>query len=375
MTNASARSGMRRTPRVILPLIMLLGVSLVVALVIAPRLGSDAQRQFAHATTGRPMVTTTVSTGTLASYIRAPVTLEAAFTLAVPAPILSSEVLPVVTLGATRGHPIREGEVLAAIADRPVIVVVGKVPSYRTIGAGFTGTDVRQLQAALVRLHYPVGQDGVFDTRTAQSVIRMYRDRGYAPVGESPTSVVLPRGELVFVPDLRARTLSSASLGEQVAPSDPVAVVESTTRRLVARIAAAEATPLRVGQAAQVDIAGHVLRATISNVGRGPSPAASSEGNAGQSESAIVTFQTAAALPPSGLVGQVRITTAHGPTNGLTLPATALYDDGAVTWVVVADGRRVDVQVTFRSEGMVQVASGDLHPGDKIRVDTSKPAP
>ena len=81
------------------------------------------------------------------------------------------------------GQSIESGAVVAQIAGRPMIALLGRVPAYRTMGPGMTGEDVRGLQQALIALRYLAESNdtGFFGDLTQSAVEALYRDRGYEP--------------------------------------------------------------------------------------------------------------------------------------------------------------------------------------------------
>ncbi|MFF1278178.1 peptidoglycan-binding protein [Streptomyces marokkonensis] len=92
-----------------------------------------------------------------------------------------------VTKAPSAGSRLTEGDVLMQVNGRPVLVLRGPVPMYRTIGPGSSGDDVRQLQKALNRLGFPTGGvTGTYGQGTASAVGRWYRSKGYT--AQEPTS-------------------------------------------------------------------------------------------------------------------------------------------------------------------------------------------
>ncbi|MFJ6076291.1 peptidoglycan-binding protein [Streptomyces sp. NPDC093065] len=80
------------------------------------------------------------------------------------------------------GAKLTEGSVLMQVSGRPVFVLRGTVPMYRTLGPGVSGDDVRQLQNALRRLgHDPGGVGGHYGQGTAAAVTQWYRSKGFEP--------------------------------------------------------------------------------------------------------------------------------------------------------------------------------------------------
>ena len=92
----------------------------------------------------------------------------------------------VVTEAREAGTELQEGDVLLAVTTRPVFVLQGELPMYRRMVVGTEGTDVAQLEQALVRLGYEPGTvDTVFEAATAAAVEQMYSDAGYTAEGPS----------------------------------------------------------------------------------------------------------------------------------------------------------------------------------------------
>ena len=81
------------------------------------------------------------------------------------------------------GDVLGSGTVLMTISGRPVFLLAGAQPSYRDLGPGMTGRDVRQLEQALRRAGLSPGAvDGRYDSSTGAAVAALYRRHGCAPV-------------------------------------------------------------------------------------------------------------------------------------------------------------------------------------------------
>lgn len=65
------------------------------------------------------------------------------------------------------------------VAGRPVIVLAGALPAYRTLRAGHTGPDVVQLKAALRAVGIDPGDSESYDAATASAVAELYQRVGY----------------------------------------------------------------------------------------------------------------------------------------------------------------------------------------------------
>ncbi|MFE0632548.1 peptidoglycan-binding protein [Streptomyces sp. NPDC058864] len=80
------------------------------------------------------------------------------------------------------GATLREGSVLMQVNGRPVFVLRGSVPMYRSLGPSSSGDDVRQLQSALRRIgHDPGAVSGDYRQGTASAVTRWYQSKGFQP--------------------------------------------------------------------------------------------------------------------------------------------------------------------------------------------------
>ncbi|MBU3689560.1 MAG: peptidoglycan-binding protein [Actinobacteria bacterium] len=96
---------------------------------------------------------------------------------------------PVITnLAVAAGDEVIEGQRVIEVSGRPVFVLVGDVPVYRSLRPGMTGSDVAQLQAALSRLGCPITDpSGVYGPDTKACVGTFYADAGYEALPSSET--------------------------------------------------------------------------------------------------------------------------------------------------------------------------------------------
>ncbi|WP_262348187.1 hypothetical protein [Cellulosimicrobium cellulans] len=79
------------------------------------------------------------------------------------------------------GATLDAGSVALEVAGRPVLVLPGGLPTYRTLSLGVSGPDVLQLKAALGALGIGAGDatSDAYDRATAQGVAELYRRAGY----------------------------------------------------------------------------------------------------------------------------------------------------------------------------------------------------
>lgn len=85
------------------------------------------------------------------------------------------------------GTTLEAASVALEVAGRPVIVLTGALPTYRTLSSGVSGPDVLQLKAALAALGIGAGDAASdrYDAATADGVVALYRRVGYEPPAAS----------------------------------------------------------------------------------------------------------------------------------------------------------------------------------------------
>lgn len=91
----------------------------------------------------------------------------------------------VTRLIVSSGDVVQEGDLLAEVSGRPILVLQGAFPMYRDLTPGVHGPDVRQLQEGLLRLGYDVSSDGFFGGGTQAAVSNWFNSLGVDPVGPS----------------------------------------------------------------------------------------------------------------------------------------------------------------------------------------------
>ena len=81
------------------------------------------------------------------------------------------------------GDTIEAGTVMLEVSSRPVILLTGDLPVFRTMRAGVSGADVQQLRAALAELGIDAGDPAKaeYDAALAEGVRALYNKIGYEP--------------------------------------------------------------------------------------------------------------------------------------------------------------------------------------------------
>ena len=126
------------------------------------------------------------------------------------------------------GTKLAEGDVVLTVSGRPVFLLEGGEPSYRDLGPGIVGEDVRQLERALKRLGFDPGPaDGVYDAGTEAAVAELCT----VLRATSPSSAT--DEQLSAIRPLEAELVENASAGAGVQlPADEVIFVESAPVRV-----------------------------------------------------------------------------------------------------------------------------------------------
>lgn len=87
------------------------------------------------------------------------------------------------------GDTIEAGSVILEVSGRPVFVLPGEFPAYRTLMPGLVGPDVQQLRTALSALGYSAGATSqAYDEPLANAVEEFYDDAGYPAPGSDDLS-------------------------------------------------------------------------------------------------------------------------------------------------------------------------------------------
>ncbi|MEU8297920.1 peptidoglycan-binding domain-containing protein [Micromonospora sp. NPDC048909] len=144
------------------------------------------------------------------------------------------------------GSSLDEGDVALQISGRPVILLDGAIPMYRTLAPGSTGPDVRQLERALARLgHFTGLPDDRYDARTSAAVERLYRAAGYEPVGpsaEQEQQVAAARERIAAADGALDTARAALRSAEQGPPASELTVARARVRSAEADVEAAMRT-------------------------------------------------------------------------------------------------------------------------------------
>jgi hypothetical protein len=297
------------------------------------------------------------------------------------------------------GQVIAQAHVLYRVNDRPVALLYGSTPAYRTLSAGASGPDVAELNADLVALGYATRaqlspKSASFEPATTTALMKLQAALGMTQNG------TLSLGQVVFEPSTTRVTSISAQLGGRTQAGETVMQGTSTIRQVRVALSASEQTTMAVGDKVTITLpSNRTTPGVVSSVGAvATCPSSSGSGGAGSSPAAPGTDTcssgSSASSPPTISVGvtpsdpaatgrwdqapvQVGITTATVP-NALVVPVTALLarSGGGYAVEIVGAGARnhlvpVSPGLFDDAEGLVQVRASALAAGQEVVVPTT----
>lgn len=208
---------------------------------------------------------------------------------------------PVVTgIAITQGATVTEGDKVLEISGRPVLVLQGDVPVYRTLRPGMTGSDVSQLQAALTRLGFAPDTDGAFGEATKTAVTAFYAAAGYVPIPTSTSfSTDFATAQQGLVQAEAALKLADAELTKASAgqPESVIAQAQATAnsaQRAVDAAVAKQSTDVADAQA-QLELARAAYARLTADPSAAPNDVDAAQLEVTQAESGLATVTQASA--------------------------------------------------------------------------------
>jgi peptidoglycan hydrolase-like protein with peptidoglycan-binding domain len=290
-------------------------------------------------------------------------------------PLLPEGFVPVITgIGVGSSGEAKEGMVLLEVSNRPVILLYGTLPAYRSLHAGDTGKDVVQLQRALRRLGLTTAVDGEFGSSTQRAVSELYRFRRYSPLYDDSAAEQGPRvpmGEIVFVPRFPAYAKLLVGKAKRV-EDGPLAEIFAGQILIRGTVPSTDANALKQGLSVEIadDLAGTSFAGKIVSIGP------STEGEFGQGR--VVSIAPLKPLMATTLGADFRCSSVIARTEdtALVVPITAvLADPAGGNYVLVSDraglAHRVDVTIGLSATTYVEIRPkniGDIDAGDLVVV-------
>jgi peptidoglycan hydrolase-like protein with peptidoglycan-binding domain len=350
-----------------------------VSFLVGRQMASPAQVA-AQARPPTPSVpTVAVRAGVLKTTVTFRATIGETATVAVTAPTSVGADRPVVTgLSVAAGDQVADGQVVMSVAERPVFVLAGAIPAFRTMSHGTRGVDVQQLQAALAQLGLYDGDDppGFFGPHTRSAVHTLYQRAGF-----TLEDGAVPLGEILFVRSLPQRVLAvhtrlGAELPQAVSnDSSSSGAVTLGSGHVVVKgsIDSVSASGLKAGMSgvAHAELSGKSFPVKVRSITRSSAPAA----NSAQQQAVVLTPTRHI---PETLLGQnvgVTITPRTTGRRVLIVPIAAVTTraDGTsyLTVVTGSAASTVAVRPGLVADGEIAVMpvdAGKLAAGDRVAV-------
>ena len=289
------------------------------------------------------------------------------------------------------GKVIAEGQVLYQISGRPVVLLYGSTPAYRSLsagsGSGTTGPDVRELNADLVDMGYasgsevPAGSD-VFSSWTALGVEKLQAALGVSTTG------TLSLGEAVFLPGAARITSVSATLGGPAPVGQAIMSATSTTRVVTVDLDTSQQSDVAVGDHVAITLPdGAITPGLVTSVGKvatsapPDAPSLAGQSSSGSGSATVAVMVTPVKPAATGTWDQAQVTvdiTTASVKDALVVPVNALLalsGGGYAVEVTGSHGARQLVAVTLGlfddAEGLVQVSGSGLSAGEHVVVPST----
>ena len=273
------------------------------------------------------------------------------------------------------GDMLACGDVLYRVDDKPVLLLCGSTPAYRSLSEGDTGRDVRELNANLVRLGYASRarldpSSDRFGSETASALEQLQSELGEARTG------ALGLGAAVFLPRPVRIAKLTGELGGSARPGAQAMDATSATLEVQVALDPSQQDEVKAGDRVRITLPGNEsVTGNVDRLGRVAQVPAGQDGNAGNATIPVSIRlddpDRARGLDKAAV--QVEITT-KGVANVLSVPVTAIVGRGGggfAVEVVRAGGRRELVAVSpglFDTAGGRVEVEGDLREGDRVVV-------
>jgi peptidoglycan hydrolase-like protein with peptidoglycan-binding domain len=261
------------------------------------------------------------------------------------------------------GTTLTRGQAIFRLDNKPVILLYGSLPAYRTLSTGVSGTDVKQFERNLRALGYQgFTVDRSYSWATGSAVKEWQDDLGLAQTGTvDPGQIVYAAGKV------RVDSLST-QVGSVVGPGTALAKVTGTSMLATVGLEMSSARLAQRGAAVQVTLPdAKVVPGRIIKVATVVSP-----GENGESDTTRihVTIRFTSAVKNMGAAAVPVAFTAGERKDVLAVPVAALLAlaEGGYG-VQVVDGsttRIVAVETGLFADGKVEITGSGLQAGLKV---------
>ncbi|HLI02211.1 MAG TPA: peptidoglycan-binding protein [Acidimicrobiales bacterium] len=270
------------------------------------------------------------------------------------------------------GQVIDEGKVLYRVNTKPVVLLYGRVPAFRTLKEGKTGADVKELNVDLVALGYAsrsaLPPSDSFSAETADALKKLQAALGVKETGR------LELAQAVFLPGRLRITTVPVTLGGPAPAGGAILSATSTTRQVSINLNTSQQSEVAVGDRVSITLPdGQTTPGRVSSVGN-----VASNGSSGSTVPVIVAPTDPKA---TGAFDQAPVevyVVANRARHVLAVPTDALLAlaSGGYAVEVIGPGgshrlQGVSVGLFDSAANLVQVSGAGLAAGQRVVVPTA----
>lgn len=273
---------------------------------------------------------------------------------------VANQLVGTITSMAREGAKLSRGDALWEVDERPVSLLYGATPAYRTLELGVPdGDDIRQLERNLVALGHDtydsVTVDRHFDWATVRAIKRWETELAVERDG------VIDFGEVVFQPGPVRVGAHKTTVGTLVGRGSQVTDVSSTTRIVTFDVEVDQVSLVAKGTSVEVEMpAGNTVKGAITHIGEVATP---HEGGEASIEVIVSPASDKGARNLAQAPVDVKVST-DVAKDALSVPVAALLALAEGGYAVeVDDGRRrrlVAVDTGMYADGWVQISGHGL---------------
>jgi peptidoglycan hydrolase-like protein with peptidoglycan-binding domain len=281
------------------------------------------------------------------------------------------------------GKVVRQGQALYRVDGQPVVLLYGHVPAWRTLSAGLTGTDVRELNNALMRLGYAsaaaLGPRAGWDYFGSETAYALEQFQAHLGITNPTGSLAL--GQAVFLPSAVKITAWAAAVAAGVAATAGAVLMTATSDSPMVTVAldTSQQAEVKPGDTVSVTLPrGNTTPGVVTSVGTVATTNPTTHATTitvlvALKHPALVRRLSSAPVTVSITTGAVR--------NALVVPVTALLAQpaqgagesggGYAVEMAGAGGHRlvpVSVGMIDNATGLVQVTGSRLAVGQRVVV-------
>ncbi len=297
---------------------------------------------------------------------------------------LSAEAPGTVTALPDEGATLGQGDTLYEVDAKPVTLMIGLLPMYRTLGPGDDGLDVEQLERNLAELGYTgFTADDEYTSYTAAAVEEWQEDRGLDETGRvDPSQVVFAAGTVRVAGHVSA-------VGEKVQPGEDIVQLSSTTQVVTIDLDIADRDLVVEDGAVTIDLPdGSTINGHIAQIGTVATTADSGTeqqgvgaGGGGESTSEETTIEVIVTIDDgesTGIFDQAPVEVdleSNRVEDVLSVPVAALLATApgqyAVEAIEGATKRLVPVETGTFASGWVEISGPGIAEGTLVGVPQS----